>query len=142
MAFMPFSSLSLEKISLCRNLKDLAPSDQQATLLSGLEVLHKGHLKGHKIQRNEDGALRFEFYFENPLDLAEATIKMGEREPQGHLDFECSSCHRLQEDDLCLHEWSTTILFWWAYAQDTSLLRRLEPQVAFFCRDSGMFESV
>jgi superfamily II DNA or RNA helicase len=135
MAFMPFSSLSLEKISLCRNLKDLAPSDQQATLLSGLEVLHKGHLKGHKIQRNEDGALRFEFYFENPLDLAEATIKMGEREPQGHLDFECSSCHRLQEDDLCLHEWSTTILFWWAYAQDTSLLRRLEPQVAFFCRD-------
>lgn len=132
---MPFLDLSLEKISQCLNLKDLAPLPQQNVLLQGLEVLHKGRLKGHKIERDEDGALKLEFYFHDDEVFPEVVVKLAESEPQGRLTSQCLSSQHQGGSEPCKHQWSTAILLWWAYAQDASLLRRLEPQVSYFCRD-------
>lgn len=132
---MPFLPLSLEKISQCLNLKDLAPLAQQDVLMRGLELLHKGRLKGHKIERDEKRALHLEFYFHDAEVFPEVVVTLKESVSQGPLIFQCAGCQGSNSDELCKHQWSTAILLWWAYAQDASLLRRLEPQISYFCRD-------
>ncbi|WP_374028970.1 DEAD/DEAH box helicase [Bdellovibrio bacteriovorus] len=130
---MPFLPLSLVKISQCRNLKDLAPLDQQDSLLQALDILHKGRLKGHKVEK-VDECIHLELYFHDEEVFPEAVVKLQETQPQGPLHFECSGCKK-KEGQLCTHQWASCVLLWWAFAQDASFLRRLDPQIAYFCRD-------
>lgn len=103
--------------------------------MQGLEVLHRGRLKGHKLEKDKSGALHLEFYFHDAEVFPEVVVKLEESEPQGLLMSECQSCAKKTGSGPCPHQWSSAILLWWAYAQDASFLRRLDPPIAYFCRD-------
>ncbi len=132
---MPFLASSLENIAQCRNLKDLAPVDQQETLMQGLEVLHRGRLKGHKIERKGDGSISLELYFHDENVFPEVVVKLDEAGPQGPVVSTCENIPPSVGDELSKYQWGAAVLLWWAYAQDASLLRRMEPEVSYFCRD-------
>lgn len=132
---MPFLDLSLEKISQCPTLKDLAPPSQQEVLMAGLDTLRKGHLKGHKIARTEDGAFQLEFYFHDEVVFPEVVVTLHEEEPQGMLFSKSLNNPSVGDNEVGKHQWATVVLLWWAYAQDASLLRRLDTRIAYFCRD-------
>lgn len=132
---MPFLASSLDNISQCANLLDLSPLAQQEILRQGLEVLHRGRLKGHKVEKGPSGALHMDFYFHDEVIFPEIVVQLEEEVPGGRLHSSCSGCQNNAPEEICKHQWSAAVLLWWAYAQDSSLLRRLEPQISYFCRD-------
>jgi Superfamily II DNA/RNA helicases, SNF2 family len=135
MAFMPFSDLSLVKISQRPSLKDLAPLDQQDVLMAGLQVLHRGKLKGNKFSKDENGVAHLEFYFADEDVAREVIVKIDEVEPKGLIDVSCLSCTNLDRDEKCKHQYSALILLWWAQASDPAFLRRLEPRISMVCQE-------
>lgn len=134
---MAFFALSLQKISHLVSPKDLANLEQLPQAEKAFRILQKGALDSHHLLKKEDGGLEVQFFYVDEMHGKNVQVLVDEDGDGGELHFHCSKCaeSRQQPEDICVHEWASLILLWWALAVDRAFLRNHSFQVSNFCED-------
>ncbi|CAE79539.1 putative helicase/SNF2 family domain protein [Bdellovibrio bacteriovorus HD100] len=134
---MAFSGLSLQKISHLVSPKDLATLEQMPVAENAFRILKKMSLDSHNIQKKEDGGLEIQFVYAEESSLRKSYVQVEEDGEGGELTFHCAQCavSRKDKEDICVHEWASLILIWWALSVDRGFLRNHSFQVSNFCED-------
>ncbi len=134
---MSFSSLSLKSIAGLESPKKLATLSQQMAADQAFKSLQRGMLDSHSLQLNDVGGLDIQFSFIEDKSINPFIVNVVESEKGANLSFKCEHCSQSRKDDedICVHEWASLVLIWWALAGDRGFLKNHSFTVSHFCED-------
>lgn len=134
---MAFFGLTIQKISHLVSPKDLANLEQLPVAEKAFRLLQGGGLESHHLMKKDDGGIELQFVYSEENGPRRISITVAEDGTGGELTFHCRQCAESKKDpdDICVHEWASLILIWWALAVDRGFLRNHSFQVSNFCED-------